>query len=239
MTKIETALLRGVVLLLFGGGAGDAPAEPPVGPLQTPAARAAGLQPPPNPAGKPPSRATPMPVPFVSAKTNMVSSKTVVEPGSLSIAGLTFSQSQTQREMSVGVSVQFFSALPGPFEVQCFFVAKNDTTRSRYIFNVVAEESKKATYQGEIHSGTLLGATRDWVGIPYSLPVSLPEDGGKLIDLAGKSVGTDTKTASKIEGWILRVVYEGLVLKVDSNQPHLAELANRFPKVFDAVAKAP
>jgi hypothetical protein len=168
----------------------------------------------------------------------MVSSKTVVEPGALSIGGLTLSQSQFQREMSVSVSVRFFAPLPGPFDVQCFFLAKNDATRSHYIFNVVEEEAKRATFDGEIHSGTVLGTTRDWVGIPLSLPESIPPDGGNVVDATGKGVTADTKSASKIEGWVLRVVYGGHVLKVDSNQPHLAELANRLPVVFDAAAKA-
>jgi len=168
----------------------------------------------------------------------MVSSKSVVEPGSLTIGGLTLTQTQLQREMSVTVSVRFFAPLPGPFEVQCFFMAKNDTTRLHYIFNVVEEESKKSTFDGEIHSGTVLGATRDWIGIPLALPESTPQDGGKLVDATGKTVSADTKMASKIEGWVLRVVYGGRVLKVDSNQPHLTELANRLPELFDAAAKA-
>lgn len=166
----------------------------------------------------------------------MVSSKTVTEPGAFSIGGLTLSQSQPQREMSVTVSVQFFSPPPGPFEVQCFFLAKNDSTRSRYIFNVVGEESKKPTFSDEIHSGTLLGARMDWVGIPLSLPVEVPQDGGTFVDAGGKSVESDTKLGSKIEGWVLRVVYQGRVLKVDSNQTYLAELANRLPKLFDKAA---
>jgi hypothetical protein len=177
-----------------------------------------------------------IPAPFVSAKTNMVSSKTVTEPG-LTIGGLTLTQSQPQREMSVTVSVQFFSPLPGPFEVQCFFFAKSETTKTHYIFNVVQEESKRPTYAGEIHSGTLLGATENWVGIPFSLPASLPDNGGKVVEASGKAVTSDTKVGSKIEGWVLRVVYEGRVLKVDANQPNLAELANRLPELFDETAK--
>jgi hypothetical protein len=190
----------------------------------------------PNPRAIPP-RQTPFPVPFVSAKTNMVSSKTVVEPGSLNIGGLTLSQTQSQREMSVKVSVQFFSPLSGPFEVQCFFMAKNDTTRSHYIFNFVEEESKTPTFEGEVQSGMILSTTRDWIGIPFAQPGSIPQDGGKLVDASGKTVGADTKSGSKIEGWVIRVVYEGRVLKVDSNQSHLAELANRLPELFDKAAK--
>jgi hypothetical protein len=138
--------------------------------------------------------------------------------------------------MSVTVSVQFFSPPPGPFDVQCFFMAKNETTRSRYIFNVVSTESKKPVFSDEIHSGTLLASKTDWIGIPFSLPSSVPEDGGNLVDASGKSVESETKLGSKIEGWILRVVYQGHILKVDSNQPHLAELANRLPKLFDKAA---
>ena len=113
-------------------------------------------------------------------------------------------------------------------------MAKNETTRSRYIFNVIGEESKKPTFADEIHSGTLLGSKMDWTGIPLSLPAAVPEDGGTFVDR--KSVEPDTKLGSKIEGWVLRVVYQGRVLKVDSNQPFLAELANRLPKVFDEAA---
>jgi hypothetical protein len=166
----------------------------------------------------------------------MVSSKTVTEPGSVSFGGLTLTQSQPQREMSVTVSVQFFSPLPGPFDVQCFFLAKNDTTKLRYIFNVIGEQSKKPVFADEIHSGTLLGSKMDWISIPISLPISVPEDGGTLVDSTGKLVETETKLGSKIEGWVLRVVYQGRVLKVDSNQTSLAELANRLPRLFDRAA---
>jgi hypothetical protein len=236
--NFHSTLNLAICLILVGGGVRSAAADPQPGAQPSAGDKPATPPPPATPAAVATPRPKPIPAPFVSAKTNMVSSKTVVEPGALSIGGLTLSQTQLQREMSVSVSVKFFAPLPGPFEVQCFFLAKNDATRSRYIFNVVQEEAKRATFDGEMHSGTVLGATGDWIAIPLALPESVPPDGGKAVDATGKGITADTKSASKIEGWVLRVVYGGRVLKVDSNQPHLAELANRLPVLFDVAAKA-
>jgi hypothetical protein len=49
--------------------------------------------------------------------------------------------------------------------------------------------------------------------------------------------GLDPKPGSKMDGWVVRVVYHGRVLKIDSNQPYLVDLAKSFPQLFDQAAK--
>jgi hypothetical protein len=179
--------------------------------------------------------------PFISAQTGIVSSKTVTLPPSATLGGLTLGQSQAQHETSVSVKIRFFKAPPAPYEVQCFFMAKNEAAKIRYIFNVAKHQSTEATDEIEFHSGALLGTTSNWIALPFGTPApgANANDLGNLTPgaAAGLVVNSDAKQGSKMEGWILRVVCNGQVLKVESNQPYLLEMAKRLERPFDDAAK--
>lgn len=175
-----------------------------------------------------------MPVPNVTARTNTASKH--IERSNFG----TTKTAQDIRGLTVSVNVSFFSAPPAPYDVQCFFIAKNGQTRS--IFSAVKSTSQALSSAYEFGSDKLAGATREWTAIPFSGTYTTTFEGGDTVNgnFSVLSTSSAYTPGSKFDGWIVRVVAGGKVLKIDSNQPTLLDLATKWAPSLDAAAqKAP
>ena len=185
-------------------------------------------------------------VPFVSAVT-LSSGKRDVN----SVAANGFNQTQAVRSIGVGVDWRFTGQQKESYEVQCFFVAKNESGKGRYIYDAVRIESKNASGKAEFRAEPLMGSGKQWYDIPFvgTVDVTTRTD---TRDATGNTISSSSSTSpetvrgtlrltneivgSKVEGWIVRVVSGGKPVKVLSNQSHLEPLARGISDTLDAVA---
>ncbi len=185
--------------------------------------------------------------PVVTA-TTLSSSKTDVK--SVTSGGV--NQSQTVRGIGVAVDWRFFGRPEEPYEVQCFFVAKHEGTKSRYVFDAVKAVSKEPAGKTEFRAQPLIGSGRQWMNIPFTATVNVRTT-TDTVDSQGRTIGTSSTTTtdpakgvltlsneiigSKIEGWIVRIVSGGRVTRITSNQNHLEALAHGISNTLDAIAE--
>lgn len=141
------------------------------------------------------------------------------------------------RAGAVKVVLRSFSKPKAPFEVQCFFSAK-DPENKRYIFDVKKTTSSETFDEMEFFSRELFGgsetvdrSTRTVNGVQ-----SLPYGGAASTTYSVPVFLTTTVTGSDFEGWIVRVISAGKVVRSDASLQELKTLAERTPEVFDKVA---
>jgi hypothetical protein len=176
--------------------------------------------------------AHPMNPPEVTAMTNLASRQIAeLQTGSTRVE-------QDKRIYSVNVNCHFLSDPEEPYEVQCFFIARPEGTTGRSIFDAVAKTAHGANANFIFTSQPLAGTKRTFRSVPFTT-TSLYSNGS-----IGTSVGVSSSYSEvkgqKVDGWIVRVVAQGRVLSVKSNQPPLAELAAHLQSQLDAViAKVP
>ena len=181
-------------------------------------------------------------VPTVTATTSSVSKRTVT-------TGTVYSgKAQAVRSTGVDVAISFFAAPPEAYDVQCFFLAKDEATKERYIFDIGVQQAQGRFANVSFASVPLTGTTKSWVVIPFAgtfsgtVTDSDPRARGATSTVDGTfsgSSGTASRVqGSKIDGWVVRVVYQGKVLRVDSNQAALSEIAKKDAAVFDKAIKA-
>ncbi|HEY3899936.1 MAG TPA: retroviral-like aspartic protease family protein [Chthoniobacter sp.] len=169
----------------------------------------------------PPGAPSRISIPEVSAKTNRAAKHlTVAESKN------TRSEQDT-RWMSVEVNATFFQRPEVEYQVQCFFIAKNEASPFQTVYDAGVKISREANFRDEFVSQPLVGSTRTFTSVNLS-----SADGS----VSGTANATTTITREKVVGWIVRVVAEGRVLSVQSNQPELAELASTHKDNFDTVA---
>jgi hypothetical protein len=151
----------------------------------------------------------------------------------ISQSGFTRTEQDT-RTMSVDVTCRFFEVPQIPYEVQCFFVARDEASRQRSIFDAVVGQSQETNVAWRFESQPLAGGTRRFTSVPFTSTIQRPD--GSVETHYGTDDSQTTTTGNRIEGWIVRVVARGHVLGVQSNQPSLMEMASRFGGQLDAAA---
>lgn len=173
-----------------------------------------------------------MPLPTVTARTDSSAKRTTTEK-----SGYTRIKEEN-RTLGVAVNVRFFAVPPFPYEVQAFFIAKDNTTRARTIFDAAAETSQNLAADFAFESSPLTGTTKSWTSIPISGTYSGTTSYGQSVmgNFQGSATSYSKTAGSNIEGWIVRVVAQGKVLRVDSNQQALKGLAEKQATEFDAAA---
>jgi predicted aspartyl protease len=160
-------------------------------------------------------------IPQVSAKTNKAAKH-------LTVAESKNSRSeQDTRWMSVDVRATFFQKPEVEYQVQCFFIAKDEASPFQKIYDASVKTSREANFHDEFVSQPLAGTTRTFTS------VHLPSADGSA---SGTFKATTAISRETVVGWIVRVVAEGRVLSVQSNQPDLGGLASTHKDNFDAVA---
>jgi hypothetical protein len=175
----------------------------------------------------------PMPVPNLTAKTSAASNKiTRTNSGTERTA-------QSNRSIGVSVNVSFFTQPPAPYDVQCFFIAKDDSTGERYIFDADKATSQDKVAGFQFDSQSLAGGSKTWTSVPFSGTFSGSATDGTSVTgrFNGASSASSMTLGSKIEGWIVRVVGpDGKVVRMESNQPALKEMATRLGPALDKAA---
>ena len=176
-----------------------------------------------------------MEVPAVTAKTQLASKGIAITH-----SGYTRTE-QEGRQMSVKVEVRFFHAPPAPYELQCFFISKNEATHDMQVFDEMKKTAQGQVFEWEFMSTPIAGATRKYTSTPFSGSwVGIGSDGS--VTGGGTYGGTHDKYSEtsgyKIVGWVVRVVGGGQVLRVESNQPSLQQTAetDAMSKEFNAIA---
>lgn len=155
-------------------------------------------------------------VPFVSATT--VQRGTVVsDKYSTTDWGFARQDEVSHNVAHVRVELQTFQKLTSPYEVQCFFVAR-DPDGNRIVYDVV---KKVSGTQSDVldffarplftSSETKMSRTRD-VDLTTGERITLTE--------WGKAV----KVGSTLEGWIVRVVNRGHIVAVEASLSELKQL---------------
>lgn len=171
-----------------------------------------------------------VPIPVLTARTSVASSKSV-----RSSVGANTTQSQAVRSTGVSVNVSFYQPPRKPYEIQCFFVAKNEGTKERYIFESLKQQAQGRAATAEFVSSPLMGTSTQTTAIPFSGRFDGVDTAGNYVSgkVTGATVSSNTASGSKMEGWIVRVVYQGQVLRIESNQPQLIDIAKGSAEAFD------
>ena len=130
------------------------------------------------------------------------------------------------RTIRVAVEYRYSQKPTIPVEIQCFFLEKTEPGRNRYVFNMLTDQASER--QGKLEFNAT-GSVGQSTGLIYSQGQNMPP---ALVKGKGPTY------TSKIEGWIVRVVSNGVVLKTESNQPALAAEAMAKPgKLNDIVIR--
>jgi len=162
---------------------------------------------------------------YFSTRTTQTSKREVVQS--------TGSIRQTQTVRSLGVLVEYRSIRPvrAPYEVQCFFVAKDEATRERFIYYCETARVEGGNGKLEFHAKSLKGSTKTVT----SIPVTAATDSGETY--LGTATAVSETPGLKMDGWIVRILSEGKVVQIDSNQAHLRALAQDDPEWLDDALK--
>ena len=163
--------------------------------------------------------------PMVTARTSNSSRKDVK-----SVSSEGWNQKQTVRSIGVDVEYRFLHAPPSPVEIQCFFIAKDEATKTRFVFDYATSQSKDQAGHFTFNAPPLMGLGKKWINIPFYGSTNRGEAVGGFLTFSSPING------SKIEGWIVRFVEGDAIVKIESNQPHLSTLAKDSQKLFDAIA---
>ena len=159
-------------------------------------------------------------IPFISARTDNWGKSTVRGTDS---AG--WQESQDMSALGVRVELKSFRSPQQPYDVQCFFIARKDVDKSEYIYNVQRRASSAQFDVVVFQAPPLKGHGQRTLFIPVIGPTS------------GVALLTQGAQGSRFYGWIIRVVSQGMVVRVDSNQPTLKFLAGSAASTFDAAVR--
>jgi hypothetical protein len=164
--------------------------------------------------------------PFLTTRTATAGRKDVTSRG----AG--WSEKQAVRSMGVSVEYRFLQKPEIPYEAQCFFVAKDEANKQRYIYDCYIAPISNAFGSIEFNAQPLMGSGKRVFSIPFSGTTT----SGQYV--SGTLSSSSDISGSKVEGWIVRVVSNGTILNIESNQYGLKTLAQDNPDILDAMAKA-
>jgi hypothetical protein len=126
-----------------------------------------------------------------------------------------------------------------PYEVQCFFTAK-DKSQGRYIYDAVKFHSSAQFDEINVFARDLFGGTKTTDISVSKNPISGTTSWGDPYHgtLTSTVVLTSTKPGSQVEGWIVRVVSGGQVVRFDASLSELKAFAGWESALLDKVAKS-
>jgi hypothetical protein len=162
--------------------------------------------------------------------------------GARSIGNVTFlsTSEKTTGILAVTVQLRTLGKPQGePYEVQCFFVAK-DKVKTRYIYDIVKFHSSARFDEVNVFARDLFGGTKT-----VDLGVSNDSISGTTSygdffhgTLTREVVLTTTKPGSQIEGWIVRVLSGGQVVRFETSLSELKTFAEWKSALLDAAANS-
>ncbi len=138
----------------------------------------------------------------------------------------------TVRTMAAEVELFFFDPPRQEYTVECFFIGIDDQSRESFLFGASAEKSQQQRATFNFESPPLGGTVRRSVGLALrGRSAGPPPEGAEgsffehLYDGAA--------TSARVQGWVVRVISNGEVVRLDSNQAPLKQFAERHPEIFD------
>ena len=179
------------------------------------------------------------PIPYFSA-TSIQRGTRISHSSATRIIGTfnTSTVSQTTKGI-IGVKVQLrhFGKLTSPYEIQCFFIAK-DATKLRYVYDFVKAVSDQQFDEVTIFGRDLFAGTETVSKARTSVPSYGISSSGESV--YGTSTLTLTQTTirpgSDIEGWIVRIISEGKVIRSDASLSELRNFAESETADLDKIA---
>ena len=109
------------------------------------------------------------------------------------------------------------------------------------MYDVQRQESSAQKDFLNFQAPNITGTSRKWVTLPVSGSYSGTTSTGGLDNgtFTGNIVYTQSVPGSKFYGWLVRVISQGTVVRIETNQAPLKALAEKIPAVFDAAVKEP
>jgi hypothetical protein len=149
----------------------------------------------------------------------------------------TSTSKDTSRIAAVKVVLRSFSPPKSPYEVQCFFVAK-DFVKTRYIFDAQRVPSSVVFDEINIFGRDLFGGSQTIDQAKSTTPITRTTQYGDTVSgtLTTTVRLTTTTPGSTLEGWIVRVISGGKVVRMDASLQELKTFAERESVLLDSVA---
>ena len=137
---------------------------------------------------------------------------------------------ETIRNIGIEVSLSALKAPKETYEIEVFFVAKDNTDKTRWVYDI--QKTTMLVNQGgkQFFAPPLTGETRETTRYSIELqPVGGPRIPGIL-------TARSSSAGSKVEGWVARAKLNGSVVSVTGSLSELIDLAQRNPQAFDRAA---
>jgi hypothetical protein len=177
-------------------------------------------------------------VPFLSV-TTLQSGNTIARSVRTMEKDATQLSKEVSRAGAVRIVLRSFSAPKTPYEVQCFFSAK-DAKKNRYIFDVKKKSSSAVFDEIRIYSRELFGGsekvdeTTTTQHVTWSDPYG---NGGVSSGYAPVKVYlTSAIPGSSFEGWIVRILSESKVVRTEASVQELKLIAEKETAMLDKLA---
>jgi hypothetical protein len=180
-------------------------------------------------------------LPYLTAVSHETGSF-ITESGSgvRSISNVTYMNKSQTTTGIIAVNVKLRTLgkpLLEPYEVQCFFIAK-DKSQGRYIYDAIKFHSSAQFDELNVFARDLFAGTKT-----TDISVSKNRISGTTSwsdpyhgTLTSTVVLTSAKPGSQVEGWIVRVVSGGQVVRFDASLSELKTFAGSESALLDKVA---
>lgn len=145
----------------------------------------------------------------------------------------TYASKTTMRILAVEARLRAFSKPALPFEVQCFFIAK-DSNKNLYVYDYAHGSTQELVHQFSFSSRDLFGGFKS---TSVSTMPDVPGTGLGSVTV----ISTETRPGSSVVGWIVRLRYGDKSVKTEASLQELKTFAERESSLLDSVAapKAP
>jgi len=180
------------------------------------------------------------PIPYITA-TTLRSGSVITNSNSTRSFGFNIDSSRTFRATegiaAVRIQLRTLSRMTSPYEVQCFFCAK-DPKKARYVYDTVKVSSRQ-------QFDDIIIAARDLFAGSKTVDTTTIRTTGTGTSSTGESVTTTATTnlisktivpGSSLEGWIVRVISRDRVVRLEASLQELKSFAERENASLNAIA---
>ena len=129
---------------------------------------------------------------------------------------------------AVDATVFFTRGPSAQYSVQCFFIAQDEQTKEQFVYDAQTQAVEGSKGAFTFTAPPLTGSVHRSI----SFPVSGMTTTGTPV--SGTMYSSSTVKGSKIYGWLVRLVSDGKVCRVETNQSPLKTLSEKNPKYFDS-----
>jgi hypothetical protein len=157
--------------------------------------------------------------------------------GAQSIGGVNYSSfsRSTNRVVAVKVRLSSFSKPKEPYEVQCFFIAK-EPSQGRYIYDTKKMISSQQSEEFDVYARELFGGSQSVQSASSTRSSGGSFGGGNATRVTTTNRMASSSSGSKSEGWIVRVLSGGKVVRMEASLQELKSFAEKESAQLDARA---